>query len=229
MSTDLVPTDLSYHEAEKLTERIRVKVGTIQDNIDALAALVTRAKEGRADVVLGFKSWTAYIVDVVGSDPLDLTRAERRKLVGFLASEGMSTRAIAPVVGASDETVRRDQQVPQNVAPEPSASIRPMPDPYVNTETGEVLPPPERSKVTGLDGKEYTRPQRETEPTPRRRPLPDQVAVAGVQLRTAVERLEALGKDDRFTTHKQEVAPHLRSHLTYAIQCCQHILDRINN
>lgn len=37
-----------------------------------------------------------------------LARDERRDMVRMLADEGMSTRAIAPIVGASQKTVDRD-------------------------------------------------------------------------------------------------------------------------
>lgn len=37
-----------------------------------------------------------------------LSRDERRELVGELSNAGMSTRAIAPVVGAHFDTVARD-------------------------------------------------------------------------------------------------------------------------
>ena len=65
---------------------------------------------------------------------LDLTAAPRRELVAELSGEGMSTRAIADVVGVSDWTVRHD--VRGNLAP------------------GEEGAP----TTTGLDGKTYTRP-----------------------------------------------------------------------
>ena len=40
-----------------------------------------------------------------------LPREERQQLVAMLAGEGMSTRAIAPIVGVSIGTVHSDQQV----------------------------------------------------------------------------------------------------------------------
>lgn len=65
----------------------------------------------------------------------------------------MSTRAIAPVVGASEATVRRALQVRHDDAPAPVPTFDPTPawDPM----TGEVV---EARTVTGLDGKTYTRP-----------------------------------------------------------------------
>ena len=42
------------------------------------------------------------------AEPLRLARDERRELVGRLADEGMSTRAIAPIVGVGQSTVSDD-------------------------------------------------------------------------------------------------------------------------
>lgn len=39
--------------------------------------------------------------DALGSEPMRLGCDERRELVDYLAGEGMSTRAIAPIVGAA--------------------------------------------------------------------------------------------------------------------------------
>lgn len=57
-------------------------------------------------------------------------RAAIAQIVGYLAGEGMSTRAIAPIVGVDNATVHRDKQVVTDV----------------------TTPTP----VTGLDGKTYT-------------------------------------------------------------------------
>ena len=85
---------------------------------------------------------------------------------------------------------------------------------------------PEPRTVTGLDGKTY---QRAEPQKPRRRPLTDQSRTAGWDLAKSLERIERILADDRFNTHKEEVATHLRSHLTNAIDSCQGFLDRINN
>lgn len=48
-----------------------------------------------------------------------LTRDERKELVGELAEAGMSTRAIAPVVGVSKSTVAEDIESVQNRTDQP--------------------------------------------------------------------------------------------------------------
>lgn len=62
-----------------------------------------------------------------------------------------------------------------------------------------------------------------------RRPLTDSARDAGWDLRKAVERLQRITADDRFAANAEQVAPHLRSHLTNAIEVCQDLLERINN
>jgi hypothetical protein len=215
-----VATDarLTLHEAQQLTGRIKLKVGTIQDNIDALASLVTRAKNGAADEVLGYESWTAYIVDVVGSDPNDLTRDERQKFVGFLADEGMSTRAIASVVGVSNKTVHQDIAASTvtkgNSRPATVTSLdgreRPSTQPsYINTETGEVTSQPQPSQ-------------------PRRRALSDGFRDASLDLGKVITRIENLVSDDRFARNKQEVARYAND-LTRARDALQRVINQMSS
>lgn len=99
----------------------------------------------------------------------------------------------------------------------------------VEEAPGEEVEPrspeaPSRPDVTGIDGKTY--PARE--PKPRRKPLTDQAKNAGWDLRKSVERLQRIAADDRFNPQKEAMAPHLRGHLTNAIEVCQDLLDRIN-
>jgi hypothetical protein len=59
----------------------------------------------------------AYIADVIGKEMGQLPVADRRQIVGLLAGEGMSNRAIADAVGVNEITVRRDkEQVRHDVA-----------------------------------------------------------------------------------------------------------------
>lgn len=131
---ELVPEGrLDEHHARALDERIRLTAGTVRDRLTRLSTLVEQAKAGEVWDVLGFASWTAYLADALGGQ-LHLPSGERRELVALLAGEGMSTRAMAPIVGASPRTVARD----------------------VETLDLPGVPGDTPAAVVGLDGKAYT-------------------------------------------------------------------------
>jgi hypothetical protein len=96
-------------------------------------------------------------------EPMRLPREERQQLVAMLAGEGMSTRAIAPIVGVNNATVQRDITGVANATPAPAsdgfdrdvpeAEAAPVePESIVNPFTGEILE----------DGNEPTRARRLT-------------------------------------------------------------------
>jgi transposase-like protein len=122
--TEIATTDMTLEEARRITERIRVVGRTYAEARDKLAALITEAQERRAWEVLGFPSWTEYVAEVFSDEPLRLSRDERREIVGELSEAGMSTRAIAPIVGVSQMQVVRDvQSAPEtNVSPAPETA-----------------------------------------------------------------------------------------------------------
>lgn len=77
-------------------------------------------------------------------------------------------------------------------------------------KAGEEAPPPPRPH--GTNGR-------------KRRPLTDAAHDAGWKLRKEVEKVERVISDDRYTTHKEEVATHLRGHLTYTLETAQRLLN----
>ena len=219
---------MTRDEAERLTERIRLTATSFMETRDKLAALIREAQEGRAHEALGFASWTAYVAAVCSDTPLmRLSRDERRVIVADLAEQGMSTRAIAPVVGVkSDQTIRADlAQVRDRHAPNAPAThtFEPSPwEPAIDRDTGEI----KTAAVTGLDGKTYQRPEPK-ERTPKRRPLAETTRRALLALNDAVEKLAIEIDDDRFPQNKDELAPLYQNQLTYVIETCQGYLDDI--
>lgn len=204
-ATGEIVEPMDADSARRLTERIRIAAANYTDAKAKVLQLVDQAKAGSAHIALGYKSWTAYLSDVLSDEPLRLAREDRRELVGKLADEGMSTRAIAPIVGADHATVARDLERTATVA---NATV---------VRTTEGLDGRERTTVTSGQVK------------PRRPALPDTARNAGWDLSKAVERVQRIAQDDRFAANKEQVAPHLRSHLTNAIEVCQDLLERINN
>lgn len=128
---------LSVGEAQRLTQRIKLTASGVRDGLFRLRALVDEAQSSNAWQVLGFPSWTAYLADTLASEPMRLPREQRLEITAWLAGEGLSTRAIAPIVGVDQATVVRDVRGDANASPEPRrSSTEPRP-------------------VVGLDGKQY--------------------------------------------------------------------------
>jgi hypothetical protein len=208
---------LDADAARRLTERIRVTAGTVAESVKQLRSLVQEAKDGRAHEALGYESWTAYLVDVFGDEPLRLARDVRQELVAELAAQGMSTRAIAPIVGVTQETVAQDIKAPvRNLTPDSAEPIHVDPDTGVVFEPKPVTATEESvtttRTITGLDGKTYAR----AEPVTRRSSLAEEARGAGWQLQKAAERIERIAADDRFGKNKAEVMAALQPHLDFA-------------
>lgn len=99
---------VSLEQAKRITEQIKLLAGAVADGIDRLVVRIREAQESRVHEVLGYRSWTEYVsVEFAGLLPR-LDREPRRELVTTLADSGMSTRAIAPIVGVSQRTAARD-------------------------------------------------------------------------------------------------------------------------
>lgn len=237
------PINLTEADARRLTERIRTALDRVSTAWADLAERITEAYQRRADLALGYGSWSEYAeAELKPSE--GLAADVRRQLVGMLSAQGVGPRAIAPVVGVTDRRVRQIRgEVEQGqggndfhpAEPEPLDEYRGrvLADAETNHKVIKLTGPqsvadPTPAKVVGLDGKAYARP--EPKPQASRRPaLPPIVQSAGWDLNKAVDRIQRLADDDRFSAHQKEMAPHLRSHLTHAIEVCQDLLDRINN
>lgn len=174
---------LDIEAAQRRAERIRFHATNANEAMQSLLKLIAQAQELEDHVTLGYASWTAYVADVFGNEPMRLAGEVRRALSPQLSETGMSNRAIASVLGVSEGTIRNDLAGAQNYAPapEPSASVMNVAQAptetfdadgiLIDAATGEVIEPTvtehtvtEKVKtVTGLDGKEYKRP----EPKPR--------------------------------------------------------------
>lgn len=252
MSGDVTADLATREEAARGTELIRAALDTAASALDRLAARISDAYARRYDLALGYESWQDYAAQEFGEHTKGLAPAIRRELVGVLAGDGMSTRSIAPAVGAPRETVRRyTHQMTQSGSPTPA----PVESMRVDVVTGEVLddaqdeddretfgptspwgadllnpedddPEPEPRRVTGLDGKTYAAPTREPA-SPRRPALTDQFFNAVFDLGRKAERLAALTEDDRFPQNKEKAAARNRSDLLRTIDTLQRVADRL--
>jgi hypothetical protein len=114
---------MSEADAHRLSKEIRLLAGSVRNQLEKIKLLIDKAEAGEAHLVLGFRSWTAYVADVLGELHLHLDRGDRRELVTYLSGKGMSTRAIAGAVDVSKNTVTADLQVSQSGTPEPEGWV----------------------------------------------------------------------------------------------------------
>jgi hypothetical protein len=170
---------------------------------------------GAADIV----DRLSTIVDT----PLPATETQARELSGLdteTAAQVM-TEAHEATNGKPTATVIRETReriltpIPAAV---PSSPEDEGPDcDYPNPLPEETNAPPEL-----VDDPPELKPK-----PPNRKALPDAARDAAWELRKAVERIDRLMSDDRFTRNRDEVAAQVRSHLTFTIESCQGFLDRL--
>lgn len=99
---------MSASDARRLDDDIRTAVLELHAQWDDLQALLEKASQSQLHVLLGYKSWTAYVYDVFGDTPLQLERGVRTKAIIAMADElGMPTRAIGAVLGINHGTVNK--------------------------------------------------------------------------------------------------------------------------
>jgi len=231
--TELVERDLGW--ARKITERLRLQATNYAEARDKVMSTLVEARDGGAADLLGYASWTAYMADVFGDAPLRLERDARQELVAELSAAGMSTRAIAPIVGVHHDTVATDIKagvgyptpVVVRVADRELVDIQTEPPQTMmraNPDTGEIEDVPARH-ITGIDGKQYAVPATKK---PNRRALTEVARDTGWDIRRATEKLERIREDDRYSRNKNEVAELIRGHLIFVIETCQGFLDDIN-
>lgn len=233
-------------EAAHVTELIRAALDRVSTAWGQLGERISEAYQRRADLALGYNSWAEY-AEAELKPAEGLAADVRRQLVGLLSAQGMSTRAIAPTVGVTDRQVRYDAQVGKDFPPVPGSTVATRDgvviaeQQHIDLATGEVLDIPQAPvtathephreavepvapRITGLDGKTYTRPERTAT---RRRPLPDVALDAAHALTAAVARMERVFTDDRYPQNKEQVARYTRHHLPQAVETLQRLADEI--
>jgi len=216
--------------AERHSQRISIRLDALADNYVAVMPLIREAINRNAHAVLGYASPGAFIKDRFGDALGKLGVELRREVVRELSTAGLSTRAIAPVVGVDKDTVRRDIQRGVFTPPVQNWTPEIVPDLSVDASTGEVYEAgdtvhgsPEATVtethtvkiVTGLDGKDYNR---STPNTPRRRSLVDDAYTANTKLWEAIERIRTITADDRFNRNKADILAALQPSIDLALE-----------
>ncbi len=213
-------------QAEHRRQRISLLLRSLCSQQEQLLALVSEARDNQDHLTLGYASWTTYVAEEFGGLLERLNREDRRSAALALNLAGMSSRAIAPIIGTSDRQVRRDlREVGHPVPPHrPGApdGVGEEPDALADAVAGlrsVMADNPMPRKIVGTDGKTYTVPDRKPAPAPRkpsRRPLTEAHRDAVHDLGKIVERLVRLHADDRFPANRDTIADQGRVRLRRA-------------
>lgn len=223
--SDLVTRDINW--ARKITERLRLQATNYQEAREKVIATLDEAQNGDAAGLLGYASWTAYVADVFSDAPLRLERDARQDLVAELASRGMSTRAIAPIVGVSDVQVHRDIKRAEATATSVAVETPPQTMMRVNPDTGEVEDVPARH-VTGINGKEYAvaiKPPSPAKPKPEA--IASQFSNAVADLNRLLDRFHRISTDAAYTRNTETISALHHADITRAINELQTLADTL--
>lgn len=235
---EIVKPTMSEQDARKITERIRIVAHNYTEAKANLIELVQKAKDGNAHEALGYPSWTAYLAEALGDEPMRLARDERQEMVKVLSAEGMSTRAIAPVVGVSQKTVDRDtRQVSHHDSPQPKSDAELLAgaewspeavedEPRFTDEPGHIQPV--TGTITGMDGKTYTRPEPKEQPKPKAEAITSQFSSAIVDLNRVLDRFHRISTSDNFERNKSQIEALHGNDLARAISELQNLANQLN-
>lgn len=225
--------DFDKTAAERRAQQIETRLTAVGESFTIAMQKIREAIELRDDIALGYRSPGDYVSARFGRALSGLPVEMRREAVRELTEAGMSTRAIAPVVGASKSQVAADRQVssPGHLSQAPASpeegeatgdagqtSAQPedargdaSPSLHLtasgDSTTGSSAPaaPTPRPAVTGIDGKTYPRPESKPRQSPRK-PLRDGFRDASLDLDKIIGRWDRLVADDRYPRNKNEVA-----------------------
>ena len=197
-------------EARQLTTEAQTEFGATADHYERGWAAIEKVLRRNGFLALGYRSQGDYLGTEFAHYLDRLNVPQRRLAARELTDAGLSTRAIAPIVGVSHKTVVKDLQVVPEVPPADA-------------------PAPARPPIVGVDGKTYQR------PTPRvaapraapRRPLPDQFFDAAYDAIKKVEALHRLISDDRFPQNAEKVAAKHRNDLLRARDLFEQVIHSL--
>lgn len=191
-------TAVSRSAATVRRDSIRAYLEAMIDAKEQIVSLITAAKDNDDHLAFGYASWPAYVSAEYGGLLVALDRDDRRLAVLALSETGMSTRAIAPLVGVSKSAVDRDlRQVSHCGTPAGN-------DPVANVIGLDAKRYPARLDPARLDAPPR-RVRRQTSPK-------DAVRDAAYDLSKALARIERALASEKFTGNRALIASDLTRH-----------------
>lgn len=235
---------LDANAAAARAERICDHLDSTAEKLELAMTEMRAAIRDRDDIALDYRSPGDYLSERFGGRLARLGVDLRREVVKELTEAGLSTRAIAPVVGVSNKTVHSDlhsgvtsgntsspsrptedveptladsDDVEPDVQPEGGAFAAVPQTPVSDEGEHDAQPPRPLAPVVGIDGKTY--PKRQQQPQ-RRAPLPDSYLrhLHVVRQKTESLTLTRLGRDDRWSTNRETVTGRNASEVLYALR-----------
>jgi len=224
MTSEFIPAQRDSAAGRR--DEIKSTLHSMIDFKESFLDLITEAYENHDHIALGFKSWTDYLRTEYGGLLTRLTVEDRRETVLILSRTGMSTRAIAPVVGVDNATVHRDLAGVANATPADEQEIQPADDHEIPLHLIDEIadkirddPTTERT-VVGIDGKRYPVPAPKPAPRkPRQKATPGAFWDAVYELRKKLTTLENVVKRDTFARNRKAIREqHLGELIRYSNQ-----------
>jgi hypothetical protein len=246
VETGEVVVQMTAEEASSITTQISVKLDALADNYESVMPLIRDAITRQAHAALGYNSPGAYIAERFGRGLSRLGADMRREVVRELSAAGLSTRAIAPVVGVSQKTVVKDTQVIPEVSPGVvDAEVIDDDEAPLTQEQCEELdagdgyrgaahtdPRLGTGRTAGRcnrAGRQDVQAEAGTSKPKRRKPITDVAADLGFDIRKNIDALLRLVGDERLAANEEQVTLALRGHLLYAAETVAAVLEQLPN
>ena len=247
VETGEVIEEMTRVEAERITSRIADKLDSIADDYEQVLPLIGEALTRNAWKSLGYASPTDYVSERFSGSLKRLPLEVRRPVVKELSEAGMSTRSIAPVIGASRMAVQRDLDsgvTHRDTSPVPKSDAELLAgaewspedmgdEPRFTDDHGRVQAVtgnwglPKSEKILGPDGKTYTRPEPK-EHKPKAEAITSQFSSAIVDLNRLLDRFHRISTNENFQKNKSQIEALHGNDLARAISELQNLADQLN-
>ena len=147
VDAEIVPDELTQQEARELTDRIRVGLDTVWNDV---AEAYTRV----AHKALGYDSWDDYCATEFGSNRIKLPKEDRPEQIRSMYEQGVSIKAIVTATGVARNTVRNDLRQGGQIDPPErqlgqDGKTYTRPEPTVSERDWPEVPEPEPERGNG--------------------------------------------------------------------------------